>query len=277
MALPSITLAPEPRRRQSRTWMRRIRREHVFGVLSPLALLVLWQVLTQAGVLDERIFSQPTQVVQIIWQLLKNGELPSASAITLRRLGLGLLAGGVPGLALGLLMGISRNARAIINPIVSATYPLPQVAMFPLVLLIVGLNDTSIIIMVALGPFFTMLITTMGATMNVNPVYLRVARSFKVKRRDIYLKVLIPAALPIIFSGIRLSVGLSLLGVVAAEFLVASNGLGYEIWHSWQILSLPESMAALVTAGLIGFLLLTACDVIQRLALPHQPSRHQSA
>jgi NitT/TauT family transport system permease protein len=246
-------------------------RERVFAVLSPIALLLIWEGLSRAGVLDVRIFSAPTLVVGVMWRLLVDGELAKHTGQTLWRLLLGMVVGTVPGLLLGLTMGLFRTPRAVIGPIVSSIYPLPRVALFPLVLLIVGLNETSNVLMVALGPFFNMLIGTMAGVLNVDPIYLRVARSFNVNTGDLYFKVVFPAALPIILSSFRLSLGLGLLGVVAVEFLMSNNGLGYLIWHSWQILSLGDSMAGLVTAGLIGFVLFVLLDLVEKHLVPWTP------
>jgi ABC-type nitrate/sulfonate/bicarbonate transport system permease component len=242
--------------------------EQVFAVVSPLALLVMWQILSNLRVLDPRIFSSPTGVAVIMWQLIQNGELPRNTWVTVVRLIEGSLVGGVPGLLVGLVIGLFRLPRAIINPIVSAIYGLPRVALFPLVLLIVGLNEQSNIIMIALGPFFTMLIGVAAAVQHVDPMYLRVARSFHVNTQQLYTKVVIPAALPIILSAVRLSLGLAILGVVAVEFLAANDGLGYMIWHSWQILSLGQSMAGLVTTGVLAYVLFVILDQIEHRALP---------
>jgi NitT/TauT family transport system ATP-binding protein len=251
-----------------RRWSARPSREQVFVVVSPLLLLIAWEILARAGVLDVRIFSMPTAVAGLMWQMLRSGELVRDSGVTLARLLVGMLVGVLPGLVLGLTMGLFRWPRAILNPVVSAIYPLPRVALFPLVLLIVGLNETSNIIMIALGPFFAMLIGTLAGVMNVDPVYLKVARSFKVSTFQLYTQVVFPAALPIIFSAFRLSLGLGLLGVVSVEFLMANTGLGYLIWHSWQLLSLPQSMVGLVATGLIGYALFLVVDWLERRALP---------
>jgi NitT/TauT family transport system permease protein len=165
-------------------------------------------------------------------------------------------------------MGLFRIPRAIINPLVSATYALPRIALFPLVLLIVGLNETSNIVMIALGPFFVMTISAMAGVLNVDRIYLRVAKSFKVSTTDMYTKVVLPAAMPIIFSGLKLSLGLGLLGVISVEFLLANEGLGYMIWHSWQILSLGESMAGLLVTGTLGYLMFLAIDRLERALVP---------
>ncbi|MBV9120686.1 MAG: ABC transporter permease [Chloroflexi bacterium] len=242
--------------------------ERIAMVVSPLTLLVLWQILSNTGVLDVRIFSSPTLVAGLIVHLIADGELLSNVGATLLRMIVGTLLGTIPGLLLGLIMGLFRTPRAFINPLVSAILPLPRIALFPLILLIVGLNEKSNLILIALGPLFQMLIGTMAAVMNVEPIYLKVARSFKVNTTDLYRLVIFPAALPIIYSSIRLSLAISFLGVVAIEFLNANNGLGYMIWHSWQILSLGESMAGLVAAGIIGFAMFLTLDWIEKHTLP---------
>jgi NitT/TauT family transport system permease protein len=109
--------------------------------------------------------------------------------------------------------------------------------------------------------------------MNIEPVYFKVARSFEVSTRDLYTKVVWPAALPIIFSAFRLALGLGFLGVVAVELLSTNNGLGYLIWHSWQILSLGQSMVGLVTVGLLGYATFLLLDQFERRALPWVVSR----
>jgi NitT/TauT family transport system permease protein len=260
--VPTSAPEPEPNSRFP------FSREQVFAVVSPVGLLVVWEVLSRTGVLDPRIFSSPTRVMAIMWELVQDGSLIDNTRGTLTRLVAGTIAGTIPGLLIGLTVGLFRWPRAIINPIVSALYGLPRVALFPLVLLIVGLNETSNIIMVALGPFFTMLIGVAAGVQNVDPIYLKVARSFNVKTLDLYTKVVIPAALPIILSAFRLSLGLSLLGVVAVEFLATNDGLGYMIWHSWQILSLGQSMAGLVTTGVIAYALFIVLDQFEKRALP---------
>ena len=112
---------------------------------------------------------------------------------------------------------------------VAILYPIPRIALFPLVLILVGLNENSNIIMIAIGPFFTMLITAMAAVMNIEPIYLDVAKNFGVKPRQLYFTVILPAVLPPLMAGVLVSLGLALLGTVAVEFLVTTEGLGYHL------------------------------------------------
>lgn len=250
-----------------------ITRERLFAVLSPLLILVLWQVLSDLGVIDERVFSTPIDVVRLAGTMFAEGDLWHDVLVTVQRLILGMLAGAVPGTLLGLWMGLSRTARAVVDPIVAATYPLPRIALFPLVLFVVGLNETSLIVMVALGPFFTMLISTMTAVTGVPKIYLRVAKSFGAGRLRTNASVVLPAALPVIMSGVQISMGLALLGVVSAEFLVGQDGLGYVIWHAWTILSLPESMVGLVLAGLVGFVAYMLVAALEPLLMPYKSTK----
>jgi NitT/TauT family transport system permease protein len=146
----------------------------------------------------------------------------------------------------------------------------PRIALFPLVLILVGLNETSNIVMIAIGPFFTMLITAMGAVQNVEPIYLDVAKNFGVKPRHLYFTVTLPAVMPALMSGVLVSLGLALLGTVAVEFLVSQEGLGYVIWNSWQILSLSRSMAGLVVAAILGAACYLLMDWLEKWLTPWQ-------
>lgn len=247
-------------------------RNTFFGVASPLAVLLLWQVSADLGWLDRRVFSTPIDVVRLSVTMFAEKELAVDVLVTLRRLVVGMLVGALPGAVIGLWMGLSPTARAIINPLVAATYPLPRIALFPLVLFVVGLNENSLVIMVALGPFFTMLISTMTAVMEVPKIYLKVAKSFEAPRMMTMTRVVMPAALPVIISGVQISMGLSLLGVVSAEFLVGRSGLGYIIWHSWTILSLPQAMVGLVLSGVIGFIAYMLVAAFESMVMPYRNS-----
>jgi len=109
--------------------------------------------------------------------LLASGELETNTLASLRRLALGMLLGGVPALLLGLAMGISRPVRAAIDPLISATYPIPKSAILPLVLLIFGLGETSKVVMVALGAFYPIVINTVVGVVNLDRIYLDVGHT----------------------------------------------------------------------------------------------------
>lgn len=244
----------------------------ISSIGSPILLLVLWEIGARTGFLDARILPPPTAVAVTIWDMIENEQLLQQTGVTALRFLVGMIVGTVPGILLGLTMGLFRPVRVALNPLVAILYPVPRIALFPLVLILVGLNETSNIIMIAIGPFFTMLITAMGAVINVEPIYRDVARNFGVKPRQLYFTVTLPAVLPAIMSGVLVSLGLALLGTVAVEFLVSTKGLGYVIWNSWQVLSLKQSMAGLVVAAILGAATYIAMDWLERWIIPWQRS-----
>jgi ABC-type nitrate/sulfonate/bicarbonate transport system permease component len=248
-----------------------MQRDRLMAVISPLAVLIVWEICSRTNIVDRRILAPPTVIAVTIIQLIKSGGLLNQAGITLARFFAGFFVGLIPGTLIGLAMGVSPWTRSIVQPLVAAFYPLPRIALFPIILILVGLNETSNMILIALGPFFTMIITTMAAVLNVEPIYKEVARSFDARPRDVYLDVMFPAALPMIMGGVKLSVGLALLNTIAVEFLVADNGIGHLIWNSWATLSISQSVAGLVTAGIIGSVLYTVAGVIEKRIIRWTP------
>ena len=243
-------------------------RDRLMAVVSPLVVLVAWEFASRSGIIDRRILAPPTVIAVTMLQLVQTGHLLNQAGITLARFLAGFFAGLIPGTLIGLAMGVSPWTRSVVQPLVTAFYPLPRIALFPIILILVGLNETSNIILIALGPFFTMIITTMAAVLNVEPIYKEVANSFGARPRDLYFDVMFPAALPVIMGGVKLSVGLALLNTVAVEFLVADNGVGHLIWNSWTTLSLSQSVAGLVTAGIIGSVLFAVAGIVEKAVTP---------
>ena len=267
----SDRLSPTPDALASRRRGRNANRELALGILSPIVLFGLWELGARTGFLDARVLPPPTKVAVTIWDMIQNEGLLEHTGITTLRFFVGMIVGTVPGVLLGLTMGLFRPVRVALNPLVAILYPIPRIALFPLVLILVGLNETSNLIMIAIGPFFTMLITAMAAVINVEPIYRDVARNFGVKPRHLYFTVTLPAVLPALMAGGLVSLGLALLGTVAVEFLVSPQwGLGAVIWNSWQVLSLSRSMAGLVMAALLGAACYLLMDSLERWITPWQ-------
>lgn len=246
----------------------RRRMERVVSITAPIALLAIWELLARASVIDTRFFSEPSSIARSLWALIEDGELPSDVGISMSRVAVGFLLGAVPGLVLGLLMGQSRLLRAALNPIIAATYPIPKIAVLPLVLLIFGLGELSKYVVIAVGAFFIVVINTMSGSMNVPAIYRDVATNFHAGRLNAFRTVVLPAALPTVFAGIKLAWGTSLLLMVAAEFVGAKSGLGYLIWNSWQTFSIDDMFVGLIVISALGFVSLLLLDELERKLLP---------
>ncbi len=247
--------------------------EQLLATLSPLLLIALWEALVRIRILDARFFPPPSSIVGTFANLITSGELLVHVGASLKRVLLGFLVGGVPALALGLAMGLSRWTRAALNPIISATYPIPKSAILPLVMLIFGLGDASKVALVAIGVFYLVLINTMAGVLNIQPIFLDVGRNFGASRLQVFLTIALPGALPLIFAGLRLGLGIGLILIVIAEIVGARSGIGYMIWQAWTIFQVERMYVGLVVIAILGWLAALILDAAERILIPWKPRR----
>lgn len=242
--------------------------ETILAVLSPLGLLGAWELLAYVDAIDTRFFSQPTQIFATLGEMASSGELTEHVTASLRRVALGLVIGVVPGTLLGAVMGLSRLARAILLPVVAATFPIPKIAILPLLLLIFGLGERSSVALVAIGVFFIALYNTMGGVLNLPASYRDVGSSFGARRGQYIRLIALPGALPHIFTGLKLSVGIGILLIVAAEFVGTQSGIGYLVWSSWEIFAVERMFVGLLLLGFLGYVSNMAMEVLERKLIP---------
>ncbi len=247
--------------------------ERAIGIGSPVVLLLLWEAAARLGWIDARFFPPPSKIAEQAWTLSASGELWTNLWASLKRLFWGFLVGGIPALILGVLMGLYRPIRAAIDPLVAATYPIPKSAILPLILLIFGLDESSKIVMVALGVFYPVLINTMSGVMQIDRIYLDVGRNFRASRWQVFTTIALPGALPSIMAGIKLGIGMGLILIAIAEMIGAKSGLGYMIWNAWQILTVETMYVGLIAIAILGFLFTLALNEIEQRVLPWRRGR----
>lgn len=248
-------------------------KERFLAIASPFALLLLWQLLSWAKVLDARFIPSPATIFEGGIALIRSGELWVHLSASLWRLGWGLLLGTIPGIALGLLMGLSRYVRAALDPIVAATYPIPKIAILPLVMLYFGLGETSKIVIIAIAVVYLVLINTMVGVMSIDAIYFDVARNYNAPWRKLFTRVIIPGALPLIFAGLRLSVGVALIVIVSAEFVAAKAGIGYLIWTSWETLVIENMFVGIIVITVLGVVSTLLLKELERVLIPWHRDR----
>lgn len=231
------------------------RLERTLAALTPIGLLLIWELAARTGVIDTRFFPAPSAIFHQMLVLAGSGELGANTWASMRRLFIGFWVGLVPGLVLGIVMGLYRPVRAALQPLVSGTYPIPKSALLPLILLIFGLGESSKIVMVAIGVFYPVALNTAAGVMNVAPIYYDVADNFGASRWNVFRKVAIPGAMPNILTGTQLGVGLGLILIAIAEMVGARSGLGYMIWNAWQVYSVETMYVGLLVIAVIGYIL----------------------
>lgn len=233
-----------------------------------VGLLVLWELLARLGWVPVLFLPSPLGVLREGWDMLVSGELAIHVAASLRRLVLGFVIGGGLGVIVGTAVGFFAVAEAVGGPLIAATFPIPKIALLPLLILWLGLGEPSKVAVIALGVFFPMAINTYAGVRQADPLLIRAAVAFGARRWSVIRKVVLPSALPMIFAGLRLGAGTALLLLVAAEMIAVESGIGFLVLHAGNIMATTKLMVGIVLLSLLGVLSHWGLARLERLAIP---------
>ncbi|MFC5496870.1 ABC transporter permease [Caenimonas terrae] len=231
----------------------RARWQRLLRIASPFLLLLLWEAMSRQGILDRRFFPPPSEVAVTARQMLQDGSLARAVGDSLRRLAIGYAGGAVLGIVAGLWLGLSSWSRALFEPWLIVTYPVPKLAIYPLLVLVVGLGEPPIVIMLAVAVFYVVAINLIAGVLAIRPVILDVGRDCGASFLQLVRTIALPAAMPHIFTGLEIAMGIAYIVLVAAEFVGARSGLGSVIWSSWQLFDVAPMYVAIVTISVLGY------------------------
>lgn len=255
-------------RREGKLLARLRRRDLTLAIAFPVVLLLVWEIAARTGILDGRLFSPPSAIAAQAWEMIVSGELWEHSLATILRLVVGFVVGAVAGVLVGLLMGVWRPVKAALEPTFTALYALPKIAILPLLLLIFGLTETPKVLSVVISVFFVVQINTLSGIMQIDPRITEAARAYKATGWRLFRYVLLPAALPSIMTGLRVSAGMAVIVITAVEFVASNTGLGYLIWNSWQLFQPATMFVGLITVAIIGALVTGLVVLLERALLP---------
>ena len=248
--------------------------EPALSVASPVLLLALWEVLARIGAIDTRFFPAPSSIFATLAQMFRSGELWTHASISLQRVGIGFVIGAVPGVVIGLAMGLFRPLRAVIQPLVDGTFPIPKIAVLPLFLMIFGIGEESKYAIIATAVIYLVLINTAAGVKNIDRIYFDVGQNFHASRLMMFTDIALPGALPMIAAGLKLGMGVALLVIVAAEFVGAKAGIGYLIWTSWQVFQVEKMYVGLVVIAVLGFASAILLNTLEKLLIPWKGTRY---
>ncbi len=247
--------------------------ERMLNFISPVFLLLIWEICARLGLIDVRFFPAPSKIFTQLMILAENGQLWKHFSASMQRLFWGFLFGGIPALILGVTMGLSRPLRMIVEPVISATYPIPKSAILPLVLLIFGLGESSKIVMVGIGIFYPIVINSMAGVLEISKIHFDVSRNFGASRWQVFRTVALPGAMPLILTGVRLGSGLGLVLISLAEIVGAKSGLGFMMWNAWEILSVETMYVGLLVIAMLGIAFTILINELERLIVPWKQGR----
>ena len=232
-----------------------------------VVVIAAWQAASSAGVLPSLFMPSPLTVMRALVALWLDGTLMEHVMASLKRIVPGWIIGTGAGLAVGLAMGIFSAARAGGLPIVSALFPIPKIALLPLLILWFGIGEPSKVATIALGVFFPTAIAAYTACDAVPRNLVRMAQSFGVPARHIVAKILLPGAMPGILAGFRISASVALLLVVAAEMIGAQSGIGAFVLTAGNLMQTDQLLAGVVMLSVLGLLISWALGTIERIVL----------
>ena len=222
------------------------------ALLIALAVLALWEGLTRTGVLSALLFPAPTTVLRALGRLLRTGKLTAGLVHTVSRLVAAFTVGGLSAAALGLSMGWSSRLRSVIDPLVAAVHPVPKTALFPVLIIVFGLGESSKVAVAALAAFFPVLINAMAGVRQISPIHFEVARNYGAGPLKVFRRVVLPGSMPMLLAGARLAFNSALVVTIAVEMIAAHEGLGAMIWSAWETMRTEELYAAIAVTACIG-------------------------
>ncbi|MFZ5779454.1 MAG: ABC transporter permease [Pseudomonadota bacterium] len=232
-----------------------------------LFLIAAWQAASTIGLLPPLFMPSPAAVLHALADLWADGTLVLHVSASLGRIIPGWIIGTAAGLAVGLAMGIFSAARAAGLPIVAALFPIPKIALLPLLILWFGIGEPSKIATIALGVFFPTVISAYSACDSVPRNLIRMGQSFGLPATDIVAKIVLPGAMPGILAGFRISASVALLLVVAAEMIGAEHGIGAFVLTAGNLMQTDQLLAGVVMLSVLGLLVSWGLGSLERFVL----------
>ncbi len=227
----------------------------VVPLMIPIGVIIVWQLMANAGALDTRTLPSPKMIWNTFTSLIDKGTLMENLIVSGKRVGIGFVLGGSAGLFLGILTGLFSFVNKSLSFIVGALRPIPMVAWIPLFILWLGIDEAPKIAVITVGSFWPILVNTSQGIKNVDAKYLEVGKILEKSHFQVLVKIVWPASLPSVFTGIRLGISSAWNCVVTAEMIAASAGVGHMIMQGRQYYNVAQVLVGVAVIGVVGFLL----------------------
>jgi NitT/TauT family transport system permease protein len=244
----------------------------LLGLISIGSLGLLWEFARPLGVPALSSVPPPSEVIRASASLLGSRLYWDGWMLSVQRITLGFLAAQIVGIPLGLIMAMHRNAFDSMFPIVEILRPIPPVAWIPVSIVFWPTRELSVVFIVFLGAFWIVLLNTIGGASNVDPNYKRAALSLGSTQRDLFWRIVLPATIPSIVTGMAVGMGIAWEMVVAAEMIAGRTGLGYLLWQSFEINAIAQVIVCMISIGIAGYV---SSEIIRQFGSLVAPWRSQ--
>jgi NitT/TauT family transport system permease protein len=235
---------------------------NIVRALSVAVFLLLWEYFGRK--IDPLFLAPPSRIFDAAVELTASGELGKALLATLYPFTIGMVISVVAGVVLGIAMAQWRLFEYIIDPFVNAFYAIPRIALVPLIMLWAGLDTTGKIVILVSNAIFPVIINTYAGIRDVRGSILEVGKAYGATRPQIFFKILLPSAVPFIMTGIRLTVGQAIIGIIVAEFLTAQTGLGGMIVYYANLFATAKLFVPIIVIGVLGVVLTELVQLVER-------------
>jgi sulfonate transport system permease protein len=241
-------------------------------VAGPIALLVAWWAASASGALNPAVLASPQQVASAAWQLWQSGQLQSAVGVSVLRAATGLAFGVSAGLVLGVITGFSRLGEELLDSPLQLLRALPFLSLVPLFMVWFGIGEEARVILIAVATSFPMYVSTAGGVRAVDPRLVEAMRTFGLSRWALVREVVLPAAMPSLLSGLRLSMTLSVIALIAAEEINTTNGIGFLMAQAQTYSRTDILTVCVLLYGLLGLCVDLIVRGAERLLMPWRPA-----
>lgn len=237
-------------------------------VALPVAVLAFWEIASTSGLISTKILDSPATVVSAFGHLISTDQLQSALTVSLRRAAIGFVIGLAVGTGCGLVTGLSRLGEEILDSSMQMFRMIPFLAVIPLLILWFGIGETAKVVLIAFACVFPAYINTYAAVRSIDPKMIEAARVFGLRGWGLTKTVILPNAMPGILVGVRFSMGVSILALIAAEQINANSGLGYLVENAQAAFRNDIIIALVLVYALLGLLIDLFVRILERLLLP---------
>ena len=238
--------------------------------ISVLLFLVLWEGVVRLGAITPIVLPAPSAILNYLVAMTRDGTIPYNLGITFLRIVAGFFVAGSLGILVGILMGMSRVVARVLDPWIAALYPLPKISLIPLLIIWLGTGEVYILTISAVSAFFPVVMSTYAGIRQIDQNLIRAAHDLGANARQIQVNVVVPAAIPSIFSGLELGMGVTIILVVAAEMIGGStqSGMGYLLIRFGQVMETEKVFAGLLVLAVFGAIIMKSQAFIQRVIAP---------
>ncbi|WP_335972307.1 MULTISPECIES: ABC transporter permease [Streptomycetaceae] len=237
-------------------------------LLGPVALLLVWIWASASGTLSPSLLASPRQVLSAFKELWTSGQLGDALSVSLTRAGLGLLIGASAGLVLGVLTGFSRLGEELLDSSMQLLRTIPFLSLVPLFMVWFGIGETARVVLIAVATSFPMYVSAAGGVRNTDRKLVEAMRSFGMGRLALVREVVLPGALPALLSGLRLSMTLSVIALIAAEEINSTAGIGYLMSTAQEYSRTDILTVCILIYALIGLVADGSARLLERVLMP---------